>query len=188
MASKNGVRFSRAEHLLHSKRVHTNRYNDPINLISPNNMMNNLLLTVTILAACLATNDAFVPSAHPIHSLQVQVKTAFASSAADRSYLYKEEPTDLEREVLKEEHDPKHSSFHVEKGPLSIDDKNDPVHSIHHHLVDVDHGKIHDLELRAQHAWTPVNVHEMDVDGFSAAAALFGVFTFILLLVWFASH
>ncbi len=89
---------------------------------------------------------------------------------------------------MKQEHDPKHSSFHVEKGPLSIDDKTDPVHSIHHHLVTPDHDKIDDLNLRAQRAWTPVNVHEMDIDGFSAAAALFGVSLFILLLVGFAAH
>ena len=155
-------------------------------------MTYNLLLTATFLAAFLATNDAFafVPSAHPIHhSLHVKVNTALASSAAnERIHLYKQEPTDLERDVMKQEHDPKHSSFHVEKGPLSIDDKNDPVHSIHHHLVTLDHAKIDDLELRAQRAWTPVNVHEMDVDGFSAAAALFGVFAFILLLVGFAAH
>eukprot|EP00986_Skeletonema_menzelii_P017681 scaffold21036_cov80-Skeletonema_menzelii.AAC.5 len=152
-------------------------------------MTNKLLLTITFLAACLATTDAFVPSTHPIHSLQVQVKTALSSTAADgRNYLYREEPTDLERSVMKEEHDPKHSSFHVDKGPLSIDNKNDPLHSVHHHLVGVDHDKIHDLELRAQHAWNPVNVHEMDVDGFSAAAALFGLFTFILLLVGFTAN
>ncbi len=148
-----------------------------------------LLITITTLAACWATTDAFVPSTHPIHSLQVQVKTALSSTTADgRNYLYRDEPTDLERSAMKEEHDPKHSSFHVDKGPLSVDNKNDPLHSLHHHLIGVDHDKIHDLELRAQHAWTPVNVHEMDVDGFSAAAALFGLFTFILLLVGFAAY
>ncbi len=154
-------------------------------------MTYNPLLTVTLLAACLSTNDAFfVPSIRPTHSLQVQVNTALASSAAnnERTHLYKQEPTDLEQDVMKQEHDPKHSSFHVEKGPLSIDDKNDPVHSVHHHLVTLDHDKIGDLELRAQRAWTPVNVHEMDVDGFSAAAALFGVFAFVLLLVGFAAQ
>jgi len=145
--------------------------------------MNYLLLTATFLAA-LATNDAFVPSVRPIHSLQV--KTALASSTADRSYLYRDEPTDLERKVMKEEHDVKHSTFHVEKGPMSVDNKNDPVHSVHHHLVTLDHDKLHDLELRAQHAWTPVNVHEIEVDGVSAAAVLFGVFAFVLILAGFA--
>lgn len=142
---------------------------------------------MTFLAACLTANNAFVvPSTRPIHPLHVKVNTALASSAAN--HLYKQEPTDLERDVMKQEHDPKHSSFHVEKGPLSIDDKNDPVHSIHHHLMTLDHDKIDDLNLRAQRAWTPVNVHEMDIDGLSAAAALFGMSLFILLLVGFAAH
>ena len=146
-------------------------------------MNNNILLLLTLL---FALTNGFVPSSRPIHSLQVaQVKTALASSITDRSYLYRKEPTDVERKVMEQEekHDVKHSSFHVEKGPMSLDNKNDPVHSVHHHLIDVDHDKLHDLELRAQNAWLPVNVHEVDVDGVSAAAALFGMFALVLLLV-----
>jgi hypothetical protein len=190
MASKNRVRFS-PEFTTHytaseKEQAHKAIQLSNINLILPqNNMMNNLLLTIiTFLVACLATNDAFVPSARPIHSLQV--KTALASTAADRSYLYRDEPTDLERKAMKEEHDVKHSTFHVEKGPMSVDNKNDPVHSVHHHLVTLDHDKLHDLELRAQRAWTPVNVHEVDVDAVSAAAALFTVFALVLILAGFA--
>lgn len=186
MPSKNRVRFSRRLlwYICKRQRICTKRY--PINLIFLNNMMNNLLLAITFFLAALTTNDAFAPSARPIHSLQVQVKTALASSAADQSYLYREEPTDLGRKATKEEQDAKHSTYHVEKGPVSLDNKNDPVHSVHHHLITVDHDRLHDLELRAQHAWLPVDVHEVDVDGVSAAAALFGAFALVLLLVGFA--
>jgi hypothetical protein len=155
-----------------------------LNLLNINKMKNNLvLLTVTFLTACLASTEGFVPSA-----LQTQVKTDLASTASDRSYLYRKEPTDVERKVMEEEakHDVKHSTYHVEKGPMSLDDKNDPLHSVHHHLIEADHDKLHDLELRAQNAWLPVNVHEVDVDGVSAAAALFGMFALILLLVGIA--
>jgi hypothetical protein len=149
-------------------------------------MMNNilLLLTVTLLIACLAANG-FGPFVRPIHSsLQAQVRTVLASSAADRNYLYRDEPPELKRKLIEqEEHNVKHSTFHIEKGPVSIDDKKDPVHSVHHHLVSVDHDKLQDLDLRAQKAWTAVNVHEVDVDSVSAAATLFGLFAMVLLLV-----
>ena len=106
---------------------------------------------------------------HPfIYRPNVQRKTSVAvlsSTADDRDYLYRQEPTALQREEIdKEEGNPKHSTFHVVRGPGFIDDKADPAHSFHHHLIDVDHDKLDDLGLRAQKAWMPVNVHEMDVD------------------------
>ncbi len=90
----------------------------------------------------------------------------------------------LEREVIKEEQGKKkHSMYHIEHGPETIDDKDDPVHSSHHHLIDVDHDKLHDLGLRAQHAWLPVNVHEMEVDALTLSAVLFGVLALMLFSV-----
>ena len=116
---------------------------------------------------------------------QRRVRLATLSSTVDgRNYLYRQEPTALEREEIeKEEGKPKHSMYHVEAGPGLFDDKADPAHSFHHHLIDVDHDKLHDLELRAQKAWTPVNVHEMDVDAVTAAAVLFGLLALILFTV-----
>lgn len=74
-----------------------------------------------------------------------------SSTADDRHYLYRQEPTDVERDLInKEVGDPKHSTYHVEHGPMTVDNTADYAHSIHHHLVDVDHDKLHDLDLRAQ--------------------------------------
>ena len=107
-----------------------------------------------------------------------------SSTAGDRHYLYRQEPTPIEREEInKEVGDPKHSTYHVERGPMTVDNKNDYAHSTHHHLIDVDHDKLHDLDLRAQKAWLPVEVHEMKVDPVTLAAALFGVLALMLFTV-----
>ena len=134
-------------------------------------MWNILILLLVI----LQLTQSFVP-----HSSLQRTTTLHLSSP----YLYRQEPTLLEREVLsKEEGDQKHSSFHVEKGPTFVENKADPKHSVHHHLIDVDHDKLHDLELRAQKAWLPVQVHELDVDGVTLAAALFAILALILFTV-----
>ena len=135
----------------------------------------NILILLLII---LQLTQSFVPQA----SLQKKTKATLHLSSP---YLYRQEPTPLEREVLSKEEgdDPKHSTFHVEKGPTFVENKADPKHSVHHHLIDVDHDKLHDLDLRAQKAWLPVQVHELDVDGVTLAAALFAILALILFTV-----
>lgn len=107
-----------------------------------------------------------------------------SSTADDRNHLYRGEPTELEREILeKEEGNPKHSSFHVEHGPEYVVDKSDVLHSVHHHLIDVDHDKLNDLNARAQKAWSPVNVHEMNLDAVTVSVVLFGLLALLLFTV-----
>ena len=131
-------------------------------------MWNILILLLVI----LQLTQSFVPHA----SLQKKTKTTLHLSSP---YLYRQEQTPFEQE----EGDPKHSTFHVEKGPTFVENKADPKHSVHHHLIDVDHEKLHDLNLRAQKAWLPVQVHELDVDGVTLAAALFAILALILFTV-----
>lgn len=136
-------------------------------------MWNILILLLVI----LQLTQSFVPHA----SLQKKTKTTLHLSSP---YLYRQEPTPLEREVIsKEEGDPTHSTFHVEKGPTFVENKADPKHSVHHHLIDVDHEKLHDLNLRAQKAWLPVETHEMSVDAVTVSAALFAILALILFTV-----
>lgn len=107
-----------------------------------------------------------------------------SSTADDRSRLYREEPSALEREIIeKEEGSPKHSTFHVERGPEFVVDKSDALHSVHHHLIDVDHDKLNDLNVRAQKAWIPVNVHEMKLDAVTVSVVLFGLLALLLFTV-----
>lgn len=69
----------------------------------------------------------------------------------DTIFTVKSLSTDVERDLInKEVGDPKHSTYHVEHGPMTVDNTADYAHSIHHHLVDADHDKLHDLDLRAQ--------------------------------------
>ena len=96
-------------------------------------------------------------------------------------HLYRDEPNPMDSDYIqREENDAKHSSFHVERGVDTYDDASDPAHSVHHHLIDVDHEKLNDLGLKAQKAWKPVNVHEMEVDAVSVMAALFMLFAAVL--------
>eukprot|EP01083_Nonionella_stella_P086959 241758_1 len=136
--------------------------------------MLNFLTILLLFLGTIQVINSFIPQ----RNISLRRKTLVAVN-----YLYREEPTEVEREEMKNLGNPKHSSFHVEKGPVSIDDKTDPAHSIHHHLIDVDHDKLNDLSLRAQKAWTPVDVHEMDVDAVTAAAVLFGLMALILFSV-----
>ena len=139
-----------------------------------------ILFFLLLLLGIVQVAHSFVPAPqqHTIVALHL------SSIAGGGGHLYRDEPTELERDLVKkEEHDPKHSSFHVEQGPGFADDKIDPAHSFHHHLIDVDHDKLHDLELRAQKAWLPVNVHEVDVDPVTLFAALFGILALILFTV-----
>ena len=89
-------------------------------------MMRNLL--ILILVPLLAAS--FAPQ------VTLQRRTALLSSVThgDGSFLYREEPTELERDGILQEGNPKHSSFHVVHGPETIDDKTDPAHTSHHHL------------------------------------------------------
>ena len=49
--------------------------------------------------------------------------------------------------------------------------------------IDVDHDKLDDINLRAQNAWKPVEVHEVDVDPVTLFAALFGTLAIVLFTV-----
>mmetsp|Transcript_18329 Transcript_18329/g.39589 ORF Transcript_18329/g.39589 Transcript_18329/m.39589 type:complete len:143 (-) Transcript_18329:2253-2681(-) len=116
--------------------------------------------------------------------LSPSIKTKTISSLMSSTRLYQDEPNPLDSSYIKrEEHDTKHSTFHVQTGLDTIDDKSDPAHSIHHHLIDVDHNKLNDLQLRAQNAWTPTEVHEIEVDATTAATALFALLASILFFV-----
>ena len=102
---------------------------------------------------------AFLAPSRPIKFISTQFSSGMP-------HLHWDEPNELDSNYIKkEEHDPKHSSFHVEHGIDIVDVISDPVHSIRHHLIDVDHQKLDDLGLKAQKAWIPVNVHEVEVDG-----------------------
>lgn len=126
---------------------------------------NKTLAVITALLLILSA-ESFIATSQQIKSLTRQ----FSSTP----HLYRDEPKPLDSSYVKiEEHNPKHSSFHVERGLDTIDDKSDPAHSIHHHLIDVDKQKLDDLGLKAQNAWKPVNVHEMEVDAVSVTALLF---------------
>lgn len=49
--------------------------------------------------------------------------------------------------------------------------------------IDVDHDKLNDINLRAQNAWKPVEVHEVDVDPVTLFAAVFGTLALVLFTV-----
>ena len=136
----------------------------------------NILIFIIVL---LHLASSFVPQT------SLQRKTNLYSSLTNGfGHLYRDEPNELERELInKEEHNPKHSSFHVEHGIESVDDKTDPSHSVHHHLIDVDRNKLKDLDMRAQKAWLPVEVHEMNVDAVTVLAACFAALALILFTV-----
>ena len=53
--------------------------------------------------------------------------------------------------------------------------------------IDVDHDKLNDINLRAQNAWKPVEVHEVDVDPVTLFAAVFGTLALVLFTVPLAS-
>ena len=94
----------------------------------------NILLFIIVL---LHLTSPFVPQ------ISLQRKTNLYSSVTNGfGHLYRDEPHELERELItKEEHNPMHSSFHVAHGIESVDDKTDVSHSVHHHLIEVDHDK-----------------------------------------------
>ena len=134
----------------------------------------------------LQASNAFVPHKYASSQKRLSIvqPSPLSGTTDDRSHLYRQEPTELEREVLeKEEGNPKHSTYHVERGPDFVLDKSDVQHSIHHHLIDVDHDKINDLNMRAQKAWLPVNVHEMELDAMTVAVTLFGLLALLLFTV-----
>ena len=121
-----------------------------------------------------STVDAFVAPTQ-------QTKCLTTHLLSSMPHLYRDEPNPMDSEYIKrEEHDTKHSSFHVDQGLETYDDASDPAHSIHHHIIDVDHKKLDDLGLKAQKAWKPVNVHEMEVDAVSVITALFMLFAAVL--------
>ena len=143
--------------------------------------MLNVLIFVLVLLGAIQATDSFTPAA----SLQRKTSVALhlSSTVGGGPFLYRDEPHMIEREEIKKEQGKKkHSMYHIEHGPETYE-KADPVHSLHHHLIDVDHDKLNDLGVRAQHAWTPVNVHEMEVDAFTLSAVLFGVLALILFSV-----
>ena len=76
----------------------------------------NILIFIIVL---LHLASSFVPQT------SLQRKTNLYSSLTNGfGHLYRDEPHELERELInKEEHNPKHSSFHVEHGIESVDDK-----------------------------------------------------------------
>lgn len=141
------------------------------------------------LIACIGSlhaTNSFVPynSVSSLRSYMVRINPPLSSTTDDRSRLYREEPSALEREIIeKEEGRPKHSTFHIERGPEFVLDKSDVLHSVHHHLIDVDHDKLNDLNVRAQRAWIPVNVHEMNMDAVTVSVVLFGLLALLLFTV-----
>jgi hypothetical protein len=129
-----------------------------------------------ILAALLVVHpvESFLTPSHQIKCITTQLSSSMP-------HLYRDEPNPLDAAYIKkEEHEPKHSSFHVERGIDTVDNAADPAHSIHHHLIDVDHQKLEDLGLKAQNAWKPVNVHELEVDAVSLMAVLMMIFAAVL--------
>ena len=139
-------------------------------------MLSNKSLIIVLLAGFAQAFTPTVPT-------KTSVALHLSSIAPDPNHLYRQEPTELERKEVKNVHDPEHSSFHVEHGLESVDNKADPVHSVHRHLIDVDHDKLHDLDLRAQKAWLPVNMHEVEVDAVTMTALFFGLLAVILFTV-----
>ena len=134
----------------------------------------NILLFIIVL---LHLTSSFVPQTSLQRKTNLSVTNGFG-------HLYRDEPHELKRELInKEEHNPKHSSYHVDNGIESVDDKTNPAHSVHHHLIDVDHDKLNDLNMRAQKAWRPVEVHEMNVDAVTVLAACFATLALILFTV-----
>ncbi|KAL3797520.1 hypothetical protein HJC23_009884 [Cyclotella cryptica] len=134
--------------------------------------MNKILFVITALLVVIPV-DCFLAPYHKAKYL--------ARHLSPSTHLYQDEPNPLDSSyVKKEEHDPKHSTFHVDRGLDTFDSPTDPAHSIHHHLIDVDHDKLHDLELKAQNAWKPVNVHEVEIDPVSAVTVLFVLLASIL--------
>jgi hypothetical protein len=125
---------------------------------------NKTLVISTALLLALPVVECFVAP-----SRKICLTTQLSSSMP---HLYRDEPNSLDAVYIKkEEHDPKHSSFHVEHG----------------HLIDVDHEKLDDLGMKAQNAWKPVNVHEMEVDAVSVTAALFMLLAAVLIGAGFGS-
>lgn len=123
--------------------------------VAPRRMMMTLIKTALLCFLALPANGF----------LTAQSRQRVTALCAVDSTLYNDEPTEARRDYIrKEEGNPKHSMFHVERGPERIDNKADPAHSLQHHLIDVNHDELNDLGMRAQKAWLPVNVHEMDVD------------------------
>ena len=132
----------------------------------------NIFVVLMLFAAVPAA--AFLAPSHQIKCITTQLPSSMP-------HLYRDEPNPLDSNYIKkEEHDKKHSSYHVERGLDTIDNAADPAHSIHHHLIDVDHMKLDDLGSKAQKAWLPVNVHEMEVDAVSVMAVLFAIFAVLL--------
>ena len=129
---------------------------------------------ILIMLFAAVPSAAFLSPTHQIKCLTTQLLSTMP-------HLYQDEPNSLDSSYIKkEEHDKKHSSYHVERGLDTIDNAADPAHSIHHHLIDVDHQKLDDLGLKAQKAWLPVNVHEMEVDAVSMMTVLFAVIAVLL--------
>lgn len=136
-------------------------------------MTNKALFLITALLMVHPAKSFLAPS-HQIKSITTQLSSSMP-------HLYRDEPNPLDSDYIKkEEHDPKHSSFHVERGLDTIDNASDPAHSVHHHLIDVDQKKLGDLGLKAQNAWKPVNVHEVEVDAVSVTAILFIILAAVL--------
>ncbi|KAL7514926.1 hypothetical protein ACHAXN_013060 [Cyclotella atomus] len=128
-------------------------------------MTTNRTLTLITALLLLPLVEGFLAPSRTIKCLTTQLSSSMP-------HLYRDEPNPMDSAYIKkEEHDPKHSSFHVEQG----------------HLIDVDHEKLDDLGLKAQNAWKPVNVHEMEVDAVSLTAALFMLLAAVLIGAGFGS-
>jgi hypothetical protein len=140
-------------------------------------MLHEILFLIVAFQAVHPT-ECFLAPPHQINLLATPTRLSSSTH---------HEPNPLDSSYIKkEEHDPKHSTFHIERGLDTFDNKVDPAHSIHHHLIDVDHDKLNDLNLRAQNAWKPVNVHEIDIDPVSAFAVVFMLIASLLFATGFS--
>ena len=92
---------------------------------------------------------------------------AFAPSLKPAALIVGSKPTCLAASTLERERG-KHDMFTVSRGPEEWDAEHHP----HHHLVDADHEKLHDI---TDHPISQlnVNVHEMDLDAVTITALCF---------------
>ena len=109
--------------------------------------MRSLVLRIIVLVSTVVQVVAFAPSLNS------------ASIVASRTSLA---TSTLERERGK------HDMFTVSRGPEEWDAEHHP----HHHLVDADHDKLHDITDHPV-SQLNVNVHEMDLDAVTITALCF---------------
>lgn len=92
---------------------------------------------------------------------------AFAPSLKSSASVVRAGKTSLAASTLERERG-KHDMFIVSRGPEEWDSEHHP----HHHLVDADHNKLHDISDHPV-SQLKVNVNEMDLDAVTITALCF---------------